>query len=207
MGDKLDGNALIAELANCIAAVARGDVDHAREIISDLARAFDVNAQGVLPGIPAPPTAMTVDMARKSAVGRLFAYWQDRCDHRQAKLTPDRTRAMLARLKEGYTEAEIRKAIDGASVAAYVNDDGVKYDDLTLICRNGSKLESFISRGVTATGAIALDVGESSPIEDQIANLRVTMSDLKRQGRETEYTASAAELQKLMARRNERKAT
>ncbi len=73
MGDRFDGNVLIAELATCIAAVARGDVDHAREIIGGLARVFDVSAQGVLPGIPAPPAAMSADRARKSSVGRLFA--------------------------------------------------------------------------------------------------------------------------------------
>lgn len=206
MADALDRNALIAEMASCIAALARGDDEHARDILGGLVRAFDATSQSVLPGIPGPPPAMSSEMAKRSAVGRIFAYWQERCDHKQAKLTPDRTRAILARLKEGYTEAEVRKAIEGAAVAAFVNDDGHKYDDLTLICRNGSKLESFISRGVTATGAIVVEVGDGSSIEEKIANLRSTMSAMKRDGRDTEYQAATVELTRLMQQRNERKA-
>lgn len=197
---------VIAELANAIAAVARGDDDIAREIVGALAHLMASNTQAELPGIGAAPPAMTAEMVRRSAVGRLFAYWQDRCDHKQAKLTPDRTRCIIARLKEGYSETEIRKAIDGASIAAFVNDDGHKYDDLTLICRNGSKLEDFIARGVKATGAIVVELTASSSVEEQIADLRVKMSVLRKDGRDTEYQHAAGELQKLMAKR-ERKAS
>ena len=196
---------VISELANAIAAVARGDDDIAREIVAALAHLMASRTQTEIPGIGAARAAMTAEMVRRSAVGRLFAFWQDRCDHKQAKLTPDRTRCIIARLKEGYTETEIRKAIEGAGVAAFVNDDGQKYDDLTLICRNGSKLESFIARGVTATGAIVVELTASSSVEEQIADLRVKMSTLRKDGRDTEYQQAAGELTKLMAKR-ERKA-
>lgn len=88
----------------------------------------------------------------ESRVAReLFAYWQERCRHPQAKPTRDRLRKVVARLREGYTPEQIREAIDGAAVAAFVDEKGKRFDDLELICRNGSKLESFIERGQLAT--------------------------------------------------------
>lgn len=76
----------------------------------------------------------------------LFDYWQQACDHPAALFTDDRRRKVEARLKEGYTVGQIREAIDGAARAAFVNDAGQRFDDIELICRNGSKLESFIRR-------------------------------------------------------------
>lgn len=76
----------------------------------------------------------------------LFDYWRERCGHDRAKATPERLRAIRARLRDGYSVADVRRAIDGAATGAYVDDRGKRHDDLTLICRNGSKLEDFIAR-------------------------------------------------------------
>jgi hypothetical protein len=84
--------------------------------------------------------------ARARAVRGLFEYWQDECDHSQAKLTHERRQRIEARLREGYTEQQIRQAIDGAARAPFVNDQGKRFDDIELICRSGSKLESFMER-------------------------------------------------------------
>jgi hypothetical protein len=81
------------------------------------------------------------------AVQDLFTYWQQRCGHEQAKLTDERRRKIQARLRQGYTVDQIRAAIDGAAEHAFVNEEGKRFDDLELICRNGSKLEDFIGRG------------------------------------------------------------
>ena len=95
---------------------------------------------------------------------RLFAYWQEQCGRSTAKFTLDRRRKVEARLREGYTEQQIRQAIDGAARAAFVNDAGKRFDDLELICRSGSKVEDFISRaGLAGSGPrssmdIALDL-------------------------------------------------
>lgn len=76
----------------------------------------------------------------------LFIYWKERCNHPHAKLTSERQRRIRARLDEGYSEEQVRKAIDGAARAAFVNEQGKRFDDIELICRNGSKLESFMER-------------------------------------------------------------
>lgn len=87
-----------------------------------------------------------VEPAEAGLARELFGYWQERCGHQKAKATPERLRAIRARLRDGYTPDQIRRAVDGAAVGAYVDDRGKRHDDLTLICRNGSKLEDFIAR-------------------------------------------------------------
>jgi hypothetical protein len=90
-------------------------------------------------------------------VAELFAYWRERCDRPRAKLGPDRRAKIKARLAEGHTIEEIRRAIDGAASAPHVSDAGLRFDDIELVCRSGSKLELFIARAglpqrVTAGG-------------------------------------------------------
>ena len=82
-------------------------------------------------------------------VGTAFAYWQAALNHPTAKLTPKRKKLIEARLKDGYTLVDIQKAIDGCRASPFhmgQNEGGTVYDDIELICRNGEKLESFISR-------------------------------------------------------------
>lgn len=64
------------------------------------------------------------------------------------KLTPERRRAIQARLKEGYTVDRIMRAIDGCAnsdfhMARGEHQHGRRFNDLTLICRSGSKIEEF----------------------------------------------------------------
>jgi hypothetical protein len=87
----------------------------------------------------------SVSRARSLVVRGLFDYWREQCNHSAARLTGERRRGITSRLADGYTEAEIRSAIDGAAVGAF-EKDGRRFDDIELICRNGSKLESFIGR-------------------------------------------------------------
>ena len=98
-----------------------------------------------------------LDESRRSIdVSELFAYWQQRCGRAHAKLTNDRRGKIKARLGEGYTVDQIRQAIDGAALDAFVDEKGKRFDDIELICRNGSKLESFIGRAaVSTTGSSA----------------------------------------------------
>jgi hypothetical protein len=101
-------------------------------------------------------TGSTGSCAINDKVRPLFDYWRTKCGHPKALLTLDRKTKVIARLREGYSEADIRQAIDGAAKHAFVDDRGVRYDDLELICRSGSKLEGFIQRaGATRSAAAA----------------------------------------------------
>jgi hypothetical protein len=85
-----------------------------------------------------------------TVVLEVFSYWQQALDKPKALLTSERERAIQARLREGYSPDTIKQAIDGCRASPFhrgQNDRGQPYDDLTLICRSGSKLESFVNLG------------------------------------------------------------
>lgn len=81
----------------------------------------------------------------------LFDFWvnQMRKQHGSTKLTTKRRKAIQARLKEGYTEEQIKNAIIGCSLDPFSmgqNDRNKVFNDIELICRSGEKLESFFDQ-------------------------------------------------------------
>lgn len=76
---------------------------------------------------------------------KVFDFWRERCGHPRAVLGPKRLKAILARLKD-HEPRLIGVAIKGAAVAAFVDENGHRHDDIELICRDEVKLDSFINR-------------------------------------------------------------
>lgn len=99
--------------------------------------------------VPGEGIQRRVEVEQRSVVIDLFEHWQLRCSKPSSKPTRERLEKVKARLNEGYTVEQIRTAIDGAACGAFVNDSGKRFDDLELICRTGSKLESFIDRAAS----------------------------------------------------------
>lgn len=64
---------------------------------------------------------------------------------RRLKFSAKRSKAVQARLNEGYTVDDLKRAVDGAKIGAYVDDRGVRHDDLELICRDAPKVRRFIA--------------------------------------------------------------
>jgi uncharacterized phage protein (TIGR02220 family) len=86
---------------------------------------------------------------RKAEVEEIFNYWKSVMANPHAKLTDDRKTKISARLDEKYTVEQIKQAIDGCKASPFHmgdNDKRQRYNDFDLICRNGAKLEGFISR-------------------------------------------------------------
>ena len=86
-----------------------------------------------------PPSGETKDV---------FDYWQKFHNHPQAKLDDKRSRAIKARLKDGYSVGELCKAVEGCKYSEYhqgKNDNGMVYDDIELICRNATNVDKFIA--------------------------------------------------------------
>lgn len=122
-------------------------------------------------------------------VPALFAWWQQKMGKPQAKLTPERSRAIAARLREGYSEHQIKVAIAACSSSDHhmgKNDSKTEYNDLTLICRNGSKLEWFMEMGKDAGG------GEVTDIQTQ--RLQRALAAALQEERHEDYARINAEL-------------
>lgn len=77
----------------------------------------------------------------------IFDYWCSVMGKTgNAKLTAKREKSVLKRLSEGYTVDHIKQAIDGCKRSPFhmgQNENKTVYDDLELICRDGSNLEKF----------------------------------------------------------------
>ncbi|GAG21175.1 unnamed protein product, partial [marine sediment metagenome] len=89
----------------------------------------------------APPARLRVE-------DLVFEHWKRVMGHPTAKFTRERRAKVKARLAEGYTLQQLTAAVDGCRASAHHmgrNDSGTVYDDLELICRNGGKVEGFLS--------------------------------------------------------------
>jgi uncharacterized protein YdaU (DUF1376 family) len=77
----------------------------------------------------------------------VFNYWKEVMKKNNSSiLNAKRTKALKDRFKEGYTVEQIKMAIVGCSMTPHnmgQNNNGKKYDDLELICRDGSNVERF----------------------------------------------------------------
>ncbi|MBS1790589.1 MAG: hypothetical protein JST85_22920 [Acidobacteria bacterium] len=104
-------------------------------------------------------------------VNEIFDYWKTILRHPNAKLTNERKRLIETRLKrDGYTVEQIKQAIDGCSRSVFHqggNSQGMVYDDLSLICRDGTHLERFIAFTEGTVRAGETFVGASKPAEPQ----------------------------------------
>lgn len=103
-------------------------------------RVTDTSARDLAIGVRHVESIETMDV---------FTYWVGVMQKNgNVKLTAERRRCIQARLKDGYHVPEIKLAIDGCArsdfhMARGPYRGGRRYDDLTLILRNGSRLEGF----------------------------------------------------------------
>lgn len=89
----------------------------------------------------------------------IFNHWKFVMGKNNASiLNPKRKKAINARLKEGYTVEQIKLSITGCSMTPHnmgQNDNGKKYDDIELICRDGTNVERFASNASQSVGLIS----------------------------------------------------
>lgn len=103
---------------------------------------------------------------------QVFGYWQRQLGKERARPTAERRTKVLARLRDGYTVADIKRAIDGVAASDFHTEGG--YNDLTLICRNGAKLEEYADKmgGVTSqltSGKAAAAEADADDAERELA--------------------------------------
>jgi uncharacterized protein YdaU (DUF1376 family) len=82
----------------------------------------------------------------RSQVKTVFSYWQTKRGHDRAKLDDKRSKAIRARLKDGYSAEDLCRAVDGIAKSAHhmgQNDSRTVYDDIELICRTAANVDKF----------------------------------------------------------------
>jgi len=90
-----------------------------------------------------------VDSTQPSPAQQVFAHWCAVMKKRgTAVFDAKRRRAVEARLKDGYSVADLCRAIDGCALTPHnmgKNDNGQRYDDLELICRDAAHVDRFVA--------------------------------------------------------------
>lgn len=75
----------------------------------------------------------------------VFDYWRKRCQHPNSRFDGRRHDVIKARLRQ-FSADELRMAIDGAAVDAYVDAKQRRHDHLGLIFRDAERVEDFCNR-------------------------------------------------------------
>ena len=104
--------------------------------------------------------------ANANVCNDIFQHWVKTMGKRKTAIfNAKRKNAVIARLREGYTPEQIKRAIVGCSKTPHnigQNDHGRRFDDLELICRNGSNVERFAE---SASHSDSSDITPPSSLE------------------------------------------
>lgn len=84
---------------------------------------------------------------RSDQAVEVFQFWQKTMGKPRAQFTPERVKLVTARLRDGYTPQDLKKAVWGCSITPHNaghNDRDQRFDDLALICRDGGHVDRFM---------------------------------------------------------------
>jgi hypothetical protein len=150
------------------------------------------------------PKSESVAAQFGAEVVEVYGYWL-RATARStsaARLTDERKRHVLARLNEGYTVEQIKRAIDGVAASPFHkgdNDSNRRYDDLIIICRNATQLERYIELCPIAVTGAATPSQERE--QTDLTKIRSLAKDALRAGNNAEYQRLNEQLKLLSGNR------
>ena len=82
---------------------------------------------------------------QRPQVLEVFDYWREKCRHMNSRFDGKRFDLIKTRLRD-FSVEELKMAIDGASVDAYVDPKGKRHDRLGLILESAERVEDFANR-------------------------------------------------------------
>lgn len=98
------------------------------------------------PASERPDPSIIKGLDKKDFVIQAFKYWQDKLNHPLAQLSPERIRLLEKRWKDTCFD-EWKRAVDGCESSDFhmgrQPNNPTRYDDVTLIARDRSKIEWF----------------------------------------------------------------
>lgn len=84
-----------------------------------------------------------------SAVESIFTWWQEVMNKPRARMDDKRRKAILGRLRDGYSVSDLCDAIAGCASSDFhmgKNDRYTKYNDIELIFRDANHVDDFVER-------------------------------------------------------------
>lgn len=171
----------------------------ARDLVPELRLIADWIEGGTKPARPAKEEVTTqVEL-------EIFQYWVARFNKPRVRFTPERRQKIRARLRDGYSPDDLKRAIDGCKASPYHNGENeqqTEYNDITLILRTGSKLEGFRDRA-KETGIAPLTTNVSEETEARIQELAEEGAEALKAGDVNAYNRTQAEIKGLRSGRRD----
>lgn len=84
---------------------------------------------------------------QRSEIIAIFDHWREKCGHPNARFDGARFDLIKSRLRQ-FSADELKMAVDGAAVDAYLDPKGKKHDRLGLVFQNAERVEDFCNRYV-----------------------------------------------------------
>lgn len=84
----------------------------------------------------------------------IFDYWKEKLNHSKAKLDKKRAGKIKIALGLGYSVEDLKLAVDGCAATPFncgENDRNQRFDDIELILRDATHIESFITNASLPT--------------------------------------------------------
>lgn len=97
---------------------------------------------------PVPLSLEIVEPPKRDDAAEVFEYWKAVMGSGRSVLDSKRRKLIEARIVEGATTQELKRAIDGCKASAFhqgENDRRTKYSTIELICRDRAKVEQFVA--------------------------------------------------------------
>lgn len=110
----------------------------------------DLNLKKSMSASPTPPEVSHETDDREpddtgQVVARVFAHWRETFNHPRARLDAKRRKLIRARLKDGYSEADLCQSISGYRNSPHhmgQNKQNTVYDDLNLLLRDSGHVDA-----------------------------------------------------------------
>lgn len=138
---------------------------------------------------------------QRAIAKRVVEHWVKRL-HPGAKVTEDRIKKVQARIREGFTEITLMRAVDGCAASDFhqgENKAGKVWDDIGLIFRDAAHVEKFAAEGREAAGS---ELDESDPgIALAVQALQTKATKLLKAGKQEEYEKVQQKLRTLQGAR------
>lgn len=143
-------------VANCRPlAEINGDISTTERATFRAQRATS-DAETVTPMSPDPLVEPSEEpLVEPPAELRVFQFWKEHLNHPKAHFDDKRRKAVVARLRAGYSVDDLILAVRGCKLTPHnmgQNERQEIYDDLELICRDTSRVERFMARAANGNG-------------------------------------------------------
>lgn len=154
--------------------------------------------------VPEVNVAAVKRQVTREAVIEVFLHWQVRMGYEQARLTSDRATKIQARFRDGYTIDDLKRAIDGCASSPFhsgENERSQRYDDISLIMRNGSNVERFRElvgeASITEAAQPKKKTVEEYDRETKLRALKKEAKQLLKEGKTEEYANAIRSIRDL----------